>query len=462
MPKCTTKEINELIEQIRSGQPPQLPEGVREAHYYDPVLRGFYIRVLNTGVASWVVQYKRLGRQKKITLGDVKVFDRQQAIKAGRELLAKVTLDMLDPLEARRERMRANKVIFATLVPLFLQHKKSKGELKPSTEPNWTSYLTGYYFKPLHNLPADEITRDQIQTQIDIVAAQSGNETAYVCCTVLRVFFKWAIKTGKLPDGHNNPMTNVQTPERNSSRERVLTDDEIQLIWKACDVWEAEAVQEQQFMKIKGKRPHRHNLKFPDSPRAVKLLFLTGGRRQEIGGLRWSNVEPLDNAELFIPGSQRKSRKKGERAQDLCNPLADMAVQILRHVAKRPNNDRVFGRSKGTRHPGQDLTNVDRTIDRYITNAGGVPPLDWTPHDIRRTFRTKMAELDVTMDVAERLVGHVKHRTKMDRIYNRYEYWPQKKRAIAMWEANLRAIIDGTAEKIATPRFGERKKGSTA
>jgi len=48
----------------------------------------------------------------------------------------------------------------------------------------------------------------------------------------------------------------------------------------------------------------------------------------------------------------------------------------------------------------------------------------------------------------------------MNRNYNRYEYWPEKRNALAMWEANLKAIVDGTAEKIARPRFGERRQKS--
>jgi hypothetical protein len=70
-----------------------------------------------------------------------------------------------------------------------------------------------------------------------------------------------------------------------------------------------------------------------------------------------------------------------------------------------------------------------------------------------------MAALGVTPDVAEALVGHVGHRTQMDRVYNKYKYWPEKRQALAKYEAHLRAIIDGTAEKIAHPRFGEPRKG---
>jgi integrase len=461
--KCTVQEINELVKSIRSGEPPKLPEGIQEKRYYDSALPGFYIRLLKTGAASWVVQYKRLGRQKKIAVGDVKVFDRQEAITAARRLLAKITLGTLDPHEARRERMRANKVTFATLVPLFIEQKKNAGQIKSITEAKWKSYFTGYYLKTLHNLPIDEITGDQIQTRIDTIASQSGNSAAESCFDALRVFFKWAIKTGKLPKGHHKPTDDVQAPAGKRSRKRVLSDDEIRLIWKTCDAWEAHAVQQHQFKETTGKTPVALNN--PDAPRAVKLLFLTGCRIKEIGGLQWSEVGPLDDAELFIPGWRRKSRKSKEDEMDLCVPLADMAVQILRGIAKRPSNwTSVFsGRGVGRgleRVPGVDLNSVSRRIDGRIAKAGGIPPPGWTAHDIRRTFRTRLAALGVSMNIGEALLGHIGHRNQIVRTYDRHEYWPEKRQALAKYEDHLRAIIDGTAEKIARPNFGQRKGGT--
>jgi integrase len=452
--KCTVQQINTLVESIRAGQPPELPEGKREVHYYDPALRGcgFYIRVLNTGVASWVVQYKKLGRQKKKTLGNVLVLDRLAAIKAAKELLAKITLDVLDPHEARRERMRANKVTLATVAALFLGHRTRQGDLRPNTVDQWRRHLTGYYFQPLHGLPIDEITRDQIQTRIDYVAIKSGNRAAHHCCVVMRVLFKWAVNTGKLPGGHHNPMTNVEPPKQNDPRDRVLTDDEVRLIWKTCEAWEAEAIRYQQIKASTGKGPWDGSPPTTDRPRGIMLLFLTGCRAQEIGDLQWPEVD-LDNGELLIPGTRTKN------AENLCNPLSDWAVQILRRVEHRPDRDHVFGHTK---RAGQDLNKSDRKVDERIAKAGGGPLEHWTLHDIRRTVRTRLAALGVSIDVAEALLGHVGHRSKIERTYNRYKYWAEKRQALAMWEANLRAIIDGTAEKIARPRFGEPKKGGAA
>jgi integrase len=454
--KYTAKDINKLVEQIRSGQPPKLPKGKREQHYRDPALPGLYIRLLNTGVATWVVQWKRLAQQKKIKLGDVLVLDRLEAIKAAKDLLAKIQLKTLDPHEARRERMRANKVTFATVAPLFLEDKIRKGDLRPSTTKHWNRYLiTGYYFQSIHSLPIDEITREQIQTRIDHIALQSGNSVAISCCATIDVFFKWARKNKKLlPVGHLDPMADVEPPKENPPRERVLTDDEIRLIWKTCEHWEAEAIHAQQIKASTGQWPRSGEPPITDYARAVMLLFLTACRRQEIGDLQHSEID-LDNGELFI----RKERIKNK--YDLCNPLADEAVQILRRVEQQPDRDNVFG------HPQSDRLGIlletarDKINDR-IAKAGGNPPKDWRLHDIRRTVRTHLEALRVNTNVAEALLGHVGHRKKIERTYNRYEYWPEKRDALNKWETHLRAIIDGTAEKIPRPNFGQRKKESTA
>jgi integrase len=452
----TVQAINRLIDRIRSGQPPELPEHVREKHYRDPVLPGLYIRLLNTGVASWVVQWKRLGRQKKIVLGNVRMLDRPVAIKAAKDLLAKVQLNQLDPHAAKRERMRAAKVMFKTVVPLFLEDKVRRGELRPATVKAWTRYLTGYYLEPLHGLPLDEITKEQIQGRIDHVAIQSGTQAAERCGTAASVFFKWALKTGKLPEGHHNPMTNVQTPKENDPRDRVLDNDEIQLIWKTCEAWEVEAINAQQQLRAlkTGKKylPGGGPPPITDDSRAIRLLFLTGCRAQEIGNLEWSEIDLL-NGELLIPGARTKN------GLDLCNPLSDWALQILRSIERRPNRDTVFGH---TDRGGHELGTSNGKLNKRIAKARKPPLKHWTIHDIRRTVRTRLAALGVGMDVAEALLGHVGHRNKIERTYNRHEYWAEKRQALAMWEANLRAIIDGTAEKIARPRFGERKKENPA
>jgi len=251
-----------------------------------------------------------------------------------------------------------------------------------------------------------------------------------------------------LPRGHDNPTTNVRSPPRKGPRKRVLSDDEIRLIWKTCEDWEAKALR----VAASGMRSPKLGQELPDMPRAIMLLFLTGCRAQEIGDLQWHEVD-LDNRELKIPAERTKNKRI------LFNPLMDRAVQILRRVERRPGRDFVFGRSK-IKGMGLNVKNANTLTNRKISNAD-VPP-DWRIHDIRRTFRTKMAQLGVSKDVGEALLGHGGHRTELEETYDLYDRWPEKRQALAKWEDHLRAIIDGTAEKITTPQFGKRKEGGAA
>jgi integrase len=496
--ECDQKRIRKLVKQIRDGKPPEVKDDKFEEVYRDVVLPGFGIRVLHTGAASWFVHYKRLGRQGKVTLGDVRVLDRDQAVEAARDVLAKIQLRILDPQAAKREAMRANKVTFESVVPLFLEHKGKS--LRGNTLTAYQRYLKGDYFRPLHKLPIDEITGGQISTQLDRITSKNGSDAAWSSVSPLKGLFKWAIKTGKLPEGHRSPMLSVEDPVKGEPRTRVLTNEEIRTLWQTCEAWETEVLADEERRRRGDKATQAGRASITDFSRAVRLLFLTGARPQEIGELRWSEVD-LDVGELKIPKERVKTKA------ELHNPLPSMAVDILRTIKRRPNNPFVFGTGqKG----GLDLTNVNRKIDRRIAGAGkpsidpakeqevrdllvanmpvykirgtahvnwrtiqtikaridaGLPVAQvpenlklphWTAHDIRRTFRTRLSECGVNKDLAERLVNHVGHRTVMDRVYDHHEFWAEKRIALNKWQDKLQAIIEGTAQKVVTPQFGRK------
>jgi hypothetical protein len=80
----------------------------------------------------------------------------------------------------------------------------------------------------------------------------------------------------------------------------------------------------------------------------------------------------------------------------------------------------------------------------------------WQLRDIRRTFSTQLRSVPgVPREIVERLLGHLVG-NKIERTDNKHEYWPEKRDAIAKWDAYLHAIIDGTVQKIERPKFGLR------
>jgi integrase len=338
----------------------------------------------------------------------------------------------------------------------------------------------------------------------------SGNETAHACHSLLKYLYDWAAETGRFPEDRKNPLSKVQAPVKNHPRERMLNSDEIRIIWKACDDWEAETLAFEE--KGISRTPGGFTL-LTDYPRAVQLLFLTGMRASEVGDLHWSEVtlpdDKTDVGEIYLRGHRTKEKRPK------CIPLSDMAVEILRKIERRPNDPCVFGRGDG--RPvvldgvqwkeglflGDTVNKIKKRLRRgdigfwkheidpekkkriqYLLargdismtrirveeqvrfqtvqaikaamEAGPVPETQpapamapWRMHDIRRTFRTGLSECGVHRSIAELLVGHLDPYTnKTNDTYDRYEKWPEKKEAVAKWEARLRSILDGTVIEV--------------
>src|SRR5262249_16863780 len=124
----------------------------------------------------------------------------------------------------------------------------------------------------------------------------------------LSAFFSWAIREGVV---ESNPVIGTNDPASHlDARDRVLSDAEFRTIWLAC--------------------------LDDDFGRVIKLLMLTGARRDEIGGLKWSELD-LDRCTLSIPGG----RTKNHHALNLTLPAA--AISILKAAPRRKDRDFVFG-----------------------------------------------------------------------------------------------------------------------
>jgi integrase len=516
--ECDRKQINDLVKRIRAGKPPQLPAGKREEFFIlDGALGSFGsfgIREWLSGTAigtAWALQSKRHGKQRKKHIGSVHVLDTDQALAAAKDLAAKMQLQLLDPVQAKKDAMKAAKVTFAAVADQFLAAKRDA--LRANTRRSYELVLRGYYFKPLHNRPIDEITGQEIQLQIERITNQSGPSAAWRANSPLKGMFKWVIKRGLFAGP--SPMLQVDGPAKSDPRDRVLGDDEIRTLWKACLDWEAEVLADDELEARTGKRSHAGKRSITDFSRAVRLLFLTGCRAQEIGDLKWSEIK-WKSGELHIPRSRIKTDA------DLLLPLTDSALAILQSIERKPGREFVFGqvgnkgRSASGAGAGLDLTSVRKKIDQRIAEAlkpavdakeehvrqllndqvptyrirsqahvnwhhiqkikakmqgerdGSAiaeqpalpewfkPIEDWTAHDIRRTVRTRMAEIGILPHIAERILNHVGKIDPVERTYDYHKYKVEMRQALERWEAKLNSIITGAEEKIVAPSFGQR------
>ena len=166
--------------------------------------------------------------------------------------------------------------------------------------------------KPLHGLAVEKIDRRAIAILIGKIAERTGPFAANRVRASLSTYFTWLAREAII---ESSPTTFTNKAVEAAPRDRVLSDDELARIWRALD----------------------------DSPYSaiVKLLMLTGCRREEIGGLLWSEID-FDEALIKLP----PSRVKGGREHIV--PLAPIAIATLDGQPRRvkpdgSKEDLVFG-----------------------------------------------------------------------------------------------------------------------
>jgi integrase len=258
-------------------------------------------------------------------------------------------------------------------------------------------------------MPIDRISRRDVAAQIVAIARENGKPAAGQARSKLSAFFTWAMKMG-LVDA--NPVIGTAQPKAAPPRDRVLSDQELAAILKACDEDETD-----------------------DLSRIMRLLILLPCRRQEVGGMAWSELD-LDVGTWTIPAE----RAKNERAITL--PLTDAALVIIRSVPRRAGRDQLFGS-----HHERGFSSWDRGKKSLDKKTGIAEP--WKIHDVRRTIATRLADLGTAPHVIEQILNHQSgHKAGVAGIYNRSSYEPEVKQALAMWSDHVRSLADGGERKV--------------
>jgi integrase len=171
----------------------------------------------------------------------------------------------------------------------------------------------------------------------------------------------------------------------------------------------------------------------------MKLLMLTACRANEIASLRWSEVH---DEMIVLPAE----RTKNGRSHVV--PLTRSARAIIAAQPKRADRDLVFGVGEGT------FTGWGRCRERLnerIAKAARKSLPHWTPHDIRRSVATHLAEqLGTAPHVIESVLNHIGHRQGVSGIYNRGTYEREKLAALQRWADCLLAWVEERDSNVIT------------
>jgi integrase len=383
-------------------------DGKTDVIFFDDAMPGFGFRLRASGGEvrkSWVVQYRRAGASRRMLLGSAEVLTAEQARGAAKKALAQIALGG-DPQKEKTTRRSADKFTLAAMVEEFLAAKD--GTVRPRTFAELKRYLQGSYFKPLHNMPVDAIVRRDVAARVLAVTRECGATTAARTRGTLSELFTWGMGAGLV---ENNPVIGTVRPKTSPPRERVLSDQELAVIWKAAP--------DDDFGKI------------------VKLLMATGQRRSEVGGCCWPEIDD-EHGTWTIPAE----RTKNKREHTL--PLASLAMDIIKSVPEVVGRSALFGERKGTGFTS--WARPKRLLDARLGDQ--IKP--WTLHDLRRTYATRSCDIGIEPFVVEQILNHQSGTRRgisgIGGTYNRSRYPRAVENAVAAWDRHLRALIEGRDE----------------
>jgi integrase len=378
--------------------------------YFDAGFPGLSLRVTDNGRKSWSLFYRFHGRLRRFTIGHYPAIKPAQARREATTALERVRQG-IDPAVEKKER-RDNPLpateTFESLAQDYLErhvrkncapasYREAKRDLEWNVLPAWRG-------RPIAN-----ITRRDAIGLIDGLVERGVEIQANRTLARLRALFNWAIEKDRILA---SPIAHMKPPTKERARDRALSDDEIRLFWLACDEigW-----------------PFGH---------IFKLLLLTGQRRNEVGGMRWTELD-VDKRTWTLP----RSRAKSDRGHEV--HLSESAIDLLRSLARVTSGvgklDFVFSVTGTTAVSG--FGNAKRRLDAVMLaakhheigpKAEGIP--NWTLHDLRRTAATGMAKLNIPPHVVDKVLNHVSGTIRgVAAVYNRFEYLDERRAALEAW-----------------------------
>src|SRR5436309_2084679 len=269
------------------------PPATGQADYFDKGFPGLALRVSYGGSRTWVYFYRlHGGKLRRLTLGRfpaMELADARTAWQNARKAVGK------GENPARRKPAAADS--FAAVADEWLKRdqarNRSHGEVKRVLErdvkPQWEGQLIG------------SIGRRDVLDLIDGIADRGALTYARRVHAHLHRLFRWSVGRGIID---NNPVADLPKPGVVVKRDRVLNDAELAVAWKAAS-----------------------QIEWPFGP-LFRLLILTGARREEIGALRWSEIQD-DKIEL-----EGVRTKNGEPHTIPLSTAASALIESLPHIAK--------------------------------------------------------------------------------------------------------------------------------
>jgi len=264
----------------------------------DGYIAGLFFILQPSGRASWAVRYRVGRRTRKLTLGAYPGIDLKSARELARTALVKVAGGE-DPAADKKvaraaARLPADRGLVEKVVASFVE-RYAKANTRERSWRETQRILEKEVVGAWKGRGLSQVTRADVHDLLDGIVDRGSPIQANRVLIALRGLCAWAVERDIITV---SPCEKIKAPSQERSRDRVLTEDELRAVWKACDT-----------------------IGWPFGP-LIKLLILTGQRRAEVAEIRWSEVD-LDSRTWTLPKERVKTNVQN------AVPLSDPAVAIL-------------------------------------------------------------------------------------------------------------------------------------
>lgn len=358
---------------------------------YDAKVRNLGIRVSPSGTKSWFVMPRVNGRPVRKTLGRYPALSLAEA-----RIEAQSVLSKLAKGEIENEQRSA---MFGNVVEEWFEKdqagNRSVNDVKNAFQ---NRILPNLKNRQLDSIRKADISKILDKAMSDGVGTQANRLRAY-----LARFFAWCEERDYLD---HNPAQAVPKPFKEQSRDRSLSFAELERVIKAA----------------KGMGyPFGH---------IFLLLILTGQRRDEVGQMRWDEID-FTTGRWTIPANRSKNRK-----QHIVD-LPGLALKILRDIPQIDDCPFVFTSTGKTPVSGYSKAKARLDACAQLT--------DWKLHDLRRTFATLATEeLGAPPVVVDKILNHQSGAVRgIAAVYQRGQYLAERKRVLEEWACVLESETNG-------------------
>jgi integrase len=296
----------------------------------------------------------------------------------------------------------------------FAKYMEQEGGLRKSAAEKWRIYKKEIQptigGKSIYLIRYDDIA-EIVQRKFATAPIMSNN-----IVSLMKRFFRWCVTKGRhVTKLEVNPIADVVKLASPNERERYLDDYELSILLSLLSASASRMTN------------------------PIRFILLTGARRSEAFEARWSEFD-LEKGIWTLPSERSKN------GDELVLPLSSQALALIKCRRRFAGNyDYVW---PGRNNPDGPMSGYSKSVSDLRSRMKGIAALDgrflkpWSLHDLRRTVATGMnGLLDgnyrplVAPEVVERILNH--KQSKIRRIYNRWEYFAEKKNALQLWADHL-------------------------